>query len=520
MNTRSQDESNAQDPPGSRGLCVGASEDNVLALRHPLSEVTLGGDIIGSPHGSDGWTRSQIKAVHAYPVSGTSHGLTKRVIPALADHARRHFMSLDLETRSQILMNRGTPRFRISLSELKELLGEEARTDDQINQAIDAVYDWDINWDLIGLTRDGRYDVIESFKSRIIVSRGRDAENHPGTISYELGFDVFNFILEPKARAQIDLHVMNQIGSAYAIAIYETCVQYFLTPTMLTPQWTVDEWITRIAGKNKYGGQWPEFKRFVLKPAFAILERVNSCPFTVEAIEVSAKGSKKIVACAMQLVPKHQADLDLDTHPLTWTPMTVDTLKKVYEFDERSIHLLSRTTTEAEITEAMLRNKILHDAGKGSHRFDGQKSDYLRLLVHQVQSGGARGADPLFYTVPSTKEQYEKEALVQRLKVDFQDDRVATFNARALRLGASKLTQLRLEFMEELKTTGEAFGVKKRAMDRGWGKTNKQLHNGFIEWIIAKRPEIADSLLPEMKYRDVAAWIVSEKMTLAIKESP
>lgn len=459
--------------------------------------------------------RRSITAVNSYPVNGNRTLLTARILSALAQHARLSFAQYSNEERQRIRESRGTPLFKIRVGELRDLIDEAGKDTQRIYDAIDAIHKWDIRWDLV--QGEGEEAVIvDHFTSHVISSFGVSAQKTTGnrsaatTISFEFPFDVLMLMLEQRPQTQIELRVMNEIGSSHAAALYDQCVPYFGSAKKATPMRPVTDWITILVGAGKYNDKYKDFKRYVLKPAIAWLETVRNVPFTVEIVEKSvAKG--RVTHLQFQLVPKIQTNMDFGSAPLTWSPELIDVLTKVYGVTAQQMADMAVTHTEAEVAEAIDRDHSLHQRGSGSDRSSVPRQHYLLGLIKNVQLGLPPSEEPdLSDIAPATPEVTDARARVQQMRIRFEAERDEQLVERLDRLG-SRIDALRAVFLERVADGAITDAPSATVLAKGWRKTNRPLLMAFAHWLAEREPGLTRELMPRPEEHDFAVWLLLEQ---------
>jgi hypothetical protein len=426
------------------------------------------------------------------------------VLNALVVHAQEVFARLSEADRMLIKDNRGTPLFRLQIGRLRKLI--EAGTNyERIYQAIRTIFEWEMTWNVLDdKSADGR--VLERFTTRIISSYGIGEGERRGEISYEFPFDVLCMLLEPKPYAQIEMRIVNALGSQYSIALYENCIRYFGTNNKVTAPLPPEEWVKLIAGPGKYEGAYKDFKRYALKPAMDWLEKLDGCPFTVEPREL--KGARRrVVALQFKLIPKQQATLPMHMPP-SWSPQLIDALLKVYGMTPPKIAELAKMATEAELQEAMARDRVMiqRKLQKGEQVAD--RLAYLKGILRNIQVGRPKDAEPELGEEEETA--HEDKAAVDRtreLREEFERFRSSTLGTRLGELPPAELEELRAAFMDaNINTTLTA-----RVALKGWNSKNAPLQALFRGWVMKERPDLVERLLHNPKERDFGVWLVARQ---------
>lgn len=447
-----------------------------------------------------------IEAVHSYPVSGEQSVLTRRILTALSDHARRSFALYTPDERLRIRETRGTPLFRIQVTELRTMIEQSSKDTKRVYDAVETIFKWVLRWNLVA-TDNGQSQVVESFTSRVISSYGTRSKTSPGTISFEFPYPVLMLMLEPRPYTQIQLRVINALGSSYAIALYDIAIKYMGTRASATPVLPLGEWVAMIAGIGRYEN-FKDFKRYVLKPAMEWLEKVESCPFTVELVEFTGP-KNRVTDLQFKLHAKQQVALDLDLGPLSWSPVVTELLTKSYGLTASMIALWARTCTEAEVLEAIERDRLLETSGPSLVRFQMDRASYLQGLIRNVQTGQPRKKEPDLDAIdqaPQALQLARTEA--QTLKVNFYAQREHLVQDRLPRIGTARLGQLRSMFLERLENGTVQADLPPGAHEKGWGPRNRPLHEAFARWVIEREPELCKELLPKPEENDFGVWLV------------
>ena len=455
------------------------------------------------PANPDRALKKAVQAIHSYPTNGVQSVTTRKLLNALVVHAQDVFAKMSPDDRQAVKAVRGTPLFRIPIKRLLVLMGSESSNNyERIYSALEAIFAWDIKWNLMGDTPSGS-GVIEEVTSRIISQYSKGIGDRIGMVSYEVPHDVLMLLLEPHPYATVNLRVVNQMGSSYAIALYESCVRYLGTTNKVTAVLPVEKWINIIAGVGKYENSYKNFNKFALKPAMKWLETIDSCPFTVEPRVVYGP-RKRVVGLQFKMHLKQQQSLDVEMPP-TWDPRTIEALRKVYGMSEKEMALLSRMASEAELQEAMSRDSVMIARKSKAGEIVSNRAAYLRGILRNLQQGKPKDQEP-----EEDQEELASKSVqtamvrAKKKQEEFEEFRKARLREQLLDLPEHALDNLRDEF-SELKGNEGLIGQWLRA---GWSKPHPGLLASFLNWVIASKPEIVGRMLAKPEESDFAVWMM------------
>lgn len=448
--------------------------------------------------------RKAVQAVHCYPAKGELTAIARRVLNALFIHAQDTFRGMREEQRALIKEYRGTPIFTMGVGRLRKYIQQSGRDHKRLYEALQNIYGWSFHFNVMG--DGGGHDdpqLVERVQSRIIsVLRFADADEtlEQGQFRYELPHDVLLMILEPRPYAQIDMRAVNGLSSNHAIGLYENLVRYLGTRNRVTAVLPVQEWINLLSGVGNYAGpgQYKNFKRFVLMPAMAWLEKLDAVPFTADLVEI--KGPRnRVTHLQFKLIAKQQAALDMGQVPPSWSPKLVDTLQKVYGLSLTKIAEWARMATEEEIQEALRRDSIAIPRKLAAGEVVSDRAAYLLGIVRNVQKGRPRDSEPDMDPPDEDPEQAQlakqvqaATARAQALRADFKNHQLKLLRERLDALDDTELTKVRASYEQ---AQGNAPSVKP-LLSRGWKRGDTPLNKVLASWVFEQRP-----LAPRFLYR-------------------
>lgn len=492
-----QDEPPNPVTPQRRDASDAAAEQ--FALRLDLASALL------PPANPNRVLRKAVSAIHSYPTNGVQTRTTRRLLNAMVVHAQDVFAKMEAADKERLKETRGTPIFKVAVKRLMQLMGwGNSNGYDQVYEALAAIYQWQIRWDLMSDAGE-QSELLEQVNGRLLSQWGKGLSSRSGWISFEIPHDVLLMLMEPHPYAQIDLRVVNELGSGYAIGLYENTVRYLGTVHKVTAVRSVEEWARIIAGDGKYPGDFKGFNRYVLKPAIKWLEKVESCPFTVEPRLVYGP-RKKVVGLQFKMRLKTQASLEMDMPP-TWDPRTFEILRKVYGMADKEITLLTRTTSEAELQEAMARDSAMMTRKLAAGETVTNRSAYLRGILRNLQQGKPKDAEPEV----DAEELNSKSVQGAVTRVVKLQEEFAAFRKERLKdvlgdLPESAISELRDEF-ERLQVQG----LMKQWLKAGWSKPHPGLMASFLTWLLKEKPDLVDRLLPRPEEREFAVWMMLQQ---------
>lgn len=455
------------------------------------------------PANPDRPLKKAVQAIHSYPTNGLQTITTRKLLNALVVNAQDVFAKMSSEDRQAVKNVRGTPVFRIPIKRLMVLMGSEHSNNyNRIYEALEAIFQWDIRWNVMADSPGGA-EVIEEVTSRFISQWGKGVGERIGMVAYEFPYDVLSLLMEPHPYAAISLRTVNQLGSSYAIALYESCARYLGTANRVTAALPVEEWINIIAGVGKYNQKYKDFNKYALKPAMKWLETVDSCPFTVEPRIVYGP-RKRVIGLQFKMHLKQQQSLAMEMPP-TWDPRTIDVLMKVYQMPAKDIALMSRMASEAEVQEAMARDSVMIARKSKDGQSVSNRAAYLKGILRNLQLGKPKDQEPEDDAEElASKSVQDAMAKVKKKQEEFAEFRKKRLRELLLELPESALDDLKEEFAEAKRSEG-LLGQWIRA---GWAKPHPGLVAAFVSWVMATKGDIVERMLAKPEEKDFAVWMM------------
>ena len=446
--------------------------------------------------------RKAVQAVHSYPLDAEMSVIARRVMNALCVHAQRLFAQMSDLKKDQIKdpKIRATPIFRIRVATIREITEQNGNDNTRIYQAIDNLMSWTFHFNVME-DKTGEAKVVERVKAHFLSQVGigeRDGLPN-GEITYEIPNAVLLMILEPFPYAQIDMHCINSLKRSYAIALYENCVRYMGSETKHTATLPIAEWTNLIAGPDKYVGQYPDFRRYCLRPAMEELASLASVPFTLRLIE--KKGPRnKVLGIQFELILKRQKAFNFTTPPPVWPKTLVDVLANVYKMSMQEMGELSQIATEDELNEAMRRYKLAEEKKFAAGETISKKADYLRSILINMQGGRQK------IKIEAPVEDLEAKALeeakgrAQKIRDEFAQFQKTVIAAKIDAMNEFDLQELRQAFSD----SHQDFAMQ-RMITSGKGWSGSALKLQLVNWVKSK-PELADRFLLRPHELDINIW--------------
>jgi Initiator Replication protein len=449
--------------------------------------------------------RKAVQAVHSYPTNGEHTQLTRKLFNVLVEVTQEVFRKTSQRDRDLIKAARGTPKFSVPTHRLMDMMDMgKGGHHDRVYSAMETLFSWEVRWNLMG-DDNGAQAVFEAVTSRIISQWGKGEGPRSGILTFEFPHDVLMMVLEPRPYAQLDLRVINELSSASAIGLYECCARYLGTAHKVTATLPVEEWISLIAAPGRYKGAYFDFSRYCLKPAIAQLAAASSCPFTVEVKTVFG-ARRKVTGLQFKMHMKQQRPLQMDM-PMTWDAKTIETLMRVYGMDKNEIVTLSRTSSEAEILEAVSRDNVMVAKKRSQGEAIHNRANYLKGILRNVQAGKSRDAEPEEEAVEvSPAASPQGLALkVQRLREEFEKHRLDRLKDELALLPASEIGPLQLEFESTLAGNATLRGFLDK---KGWNPPHPAVAATFVRWVHDKKEGIAQRMLNRPQDQDFPTWML------------
>jgi hypothetical protein len=449
--------------------------------------------------------RKAVQAVHSYPTNGEHTQLTRKLFNVLVEVTQEVFRKTSQRDRDLIKAARGTPKFSVPTHRIMEMMDMgRGGHHDRVYSAMETLFSWEVRWNLMG-DDNGAQAVFEAVTSRIISQWGKGEGPRSGILTFEFPHDVLMMVLEPRPYAQLDLRVVNELSSASAIGLYECCARYLGTAHKVTATLPVEEWISLIAAPGRYKGAYFDFSRYCLKPAIAQLAAAASCPFTVEVKTVYG-ARRKVTGLQFKMHMKQQRVLQMDM-PITWDAKTIEILMRVYGMDRSEIVQLSRTSSEAEVLEAVSRDNAMVARKKAQGDTIHNRANYLKGILRNVQAGKARDLEPEeeAVEVQSALAPANVALKVQRLKEEYEAHRIERLKEELSLLPASEIGPLQAQFEETLADNATLRGFLDR---KGWATPHPAVASSFMRWVHQHRPEITSRMLTRAEDKDFATWLL------------
>lgn len=459
--------------------------------------------------------KKAVQAVHSYPTNGEHTALTRRLFNAVVEIIQEVFRKTSIRDRELVKAARGTPKFSVPTRRLLEMMAMEAGAHyDRVYSAMETLFAWEIKWNLMGdvdnnASKDpGAVDVVlEAVTSRFISQWGKGEGPRSGLVTFEVPHDVLMMVLEPRPYAQLDLRVVNELGSASAIGLYECCARYVGTTHKVTGMLPVDEWIAMIAGPGKYAGGYFDFNRYCLKPAMKQLESAASCPFTVES-KIIYGARKKVTGLQFKMHLKQQRSFDVEM-PLAWSAKTLEALFTIYGMSRTEVMLLARTASEAEVQEAIARDIVMVAKKQRLGEAIQNRSRYLRGILRNVQGGLERGAEPEEESVevhtgsgvPGLSAATQRLSLFRKA---FDEYKLLRLREEMAFLPESELQHLRTEWEMSVTSTRSIQAM----VAKGWNPPHPAVAAIFVKWVMEAHAAMPERMLMRPEDNDLALWMM------------
>lgn len=483
-------------------------EDDQLSMRLEIVASML------APPANTRILKKAVQAVHSYPTNGEHTALTRRLFNVVVEIIQEVFRKTSLRDRELIKAARGTPKFSVPTRRLLDMMDmEPGEHYDRVYAAMESLFSWEIKWNLMGdesssVRAPGEIDVVlEAVTSRFISQWGKGEGPRAGIVTFEVPHDILMMVLEPRPYAQLDLRVVNELGSAPAIGLYECCARYLSTTHKVTAMLPVDQWIALIAGPGKYAKGYFDFNRYCLKPAIKQLESAASCPFTVEPLIIYG-ARKKVTGLQFKMHLKQQRPLDMEM-PLSWDEKTLEALFTIYAMSQSEVAVMARTASEAEVRQAISRDIIMVERKQKTGETVQSRSRYLRGILRNVQAGRAREAEPEEESdeIQTGAGMPELSAATKRLELfrqAFKKYRLDRVRKEMALLAESELAALRSEWELGL----EANRSMSSWIAKGWNPPHPAVAAIFTQWMVTQHAELTDRLLTMPQDNDFALWMM------------
>lgn len=448
--------------------------------------------------------RKAVQTVHSYPIDNELGVTARRVMNALCVHAQRLFAQMSDLQKSQIKDPgiRATPIFKIKVSTIKMMIEQSSNDNERIYKAIDNLAEWKFLFNIMA-DQTGESKVVERVKASFLSQVGigeRDGLIN-GEISYEMPNSVLLMVLDPFPYAQIDMHCVNSLKRAYAIALYENTVRYLGSESKKTAILPVDEWISLIAGPGKYVDQFNDFKRYCLEPAIKELASLDTVPYTLELIPKKGPHNKTI-ALQFELIPRRQASFGFDAPPPVWQKSLVETLKTHYKMSIPMICELANMGSEEEINEAMLRVHRAEEKMRANGEAISNRSKYLMKTLANLQKGQSRKESESMVSEESEAHQKLLQAQEKAAKIK---DAFAKHQSKAIEVKLAELPEYELALVREAYMEANKSFTTDRLISTGKGWEGAFLKNQLIQWI-RSTPSMASRFLTRPDEIDIDVW--------------
>ena len=147
-----------------------------------------------------------IKASPAIQIQGKLSHLQRRVWNVLLAHAYEALPTQDIH--------------RVSVSELAKSLGFNSHNTDYLQEALEALVDCVVKWNVLGKDRKERWGVAALLAS---------AEIENGICTYSFAAHLRYKLYNPRIYTKLNLRLQNRFTSRYALILWEICFDYFDT---------------------------------------------------------------------------------------------------------------------------------------------------------------------------------------------------------------------------------------------------------------------------------------------------
>ncbi|MDD9974946.1 MAG: replication initiation protein [Candidatus Poribacteria bacterium] len=193
---------------------------------------------------------------------------------------------------------------RVSVAELAEKLGFDSKNQEHLKEALEALVDHTVKWDILGKDKKQVWGVASLLAS---------AEIENGICTYSFAPHLRYKLYNPRIYTKLNLRLQNRFMSRYALILWELCFDYFDTArdcgeTPFIPIETFKE----LMGLEK--DEYPEFKVFnrdLIKPA---IKEINE--LTNFFIEVEQKRQGRPIAFLKFRISRLKQLSDSEPEPL------------------------------------------------------------------------------------------------------------------------------------------------------------------------------------------------------------
>ena len=186
--------------------------------------------------------------------------------------------------------------FTIDLKELMDALGFDSKNLDYLKESLEALVKNTVKWNVLGKDKAQEWGVA-ALLGEVKITKGMVIYSYVPTIRKSL--------YNPSMYAKINLLMQNRFDSKYSLALYELCVDYFISNLKRgeTPFIYLDD-LRLLLGveKTDFFSSFPELNRKILKKA---LKEINEKSDLLVEIEKRKEGRR---VAAIKFIIKSKKD--------------------------------------------------------------------------------------------------------------------------------------------------------------------------------------------------------------------
>jgi hypothetical protein len=451
--------------------------------------------------------KKSVSAIHAVPIKADqNHTLnTRRLFDACIVVAQLECNKMGREKMARVIEERISPAFDTRISQLMKLAGISGKNYERVKEDLQALYEMDLRWNVMGEDKSVLYDMRAHFLS----SLGIGLNNKQGYVRFSLDPDILAIVLEPSQWASLSLQAMHGLKSASSLALYQNCWKYINTQSKLTAAFPTETWIELLVGPSRYISKnadgkvvisYKDFKRRVLLDA---ISRVNEIPALQHKLVLKEIFSgNRVARLQFRLEPKKQLVLSM---PMNWGQEVVEPLKAL-GLDEQEIVSLSEVYSLEVVAESLRKLSVAIQLKQEKGQPISSRKAYFQGILDNI----ARGATEAELNL----EQIEREAQAQESQRR-NDERKKRNEEEFGRHQIEKLRATLFEWPQEQREAllrefeqSEEGKRNKMLWERGWAvDKNLGAYTVLKLWLTQARPELFEALLPQPEDRTMESWL-------------
>lgn len=306
---------------------------------------------------------------------------------------------------------------RVSVAELAEKLGFDSKNQEHLKEALEALVDHTVKWDILGKDKKQVWGVASLLAS---------AEIEKGICTYSFAPHLRYKLYNPRIYTKLNLRLQNRFMSRYALILWELCFDYFDTArdcgeTPFIPIETFKE----LMGLEK--DEYPEFKVFnrdLIKPA---IKEINE--LTNFFIEVEQKRQGRPIAFLKFRISRLKQLDDSEPEPLypdvEELPAIALALVQAGVARQEALKIANQEWDAVEADVVMENYRDFADYANEKIALAQQATHVKNIGGFIVQAIRDNYQDPVFQTELEKRKAHEKQVILASLEAEMSEKRNA-----------------------------------------------------------------------------------------------